>query len=106
MIDTPVKRGKGRPKGSRNKAKLIVAQMNIDNAAGLAVDTLIALMKNDTKFLKIKDDVSPTLRFNVCKLVLDKAIANEKDKESPVESDSTVTGLVLPSTPKVFSVAK
>jgi len=104
--DETVKRGRGRPKGSRSKSKLILAQMQIDDAAGLAVDTLVALMKNDKAYLGITDDVSPTLRFNVSKTILDKAIANEKDKESALGGEKPVVGTMAPSAPKVFSVAK
>lgn len=85
MAEETEKRGRGRPKGARNKSKLIKAQLAFDDAADLAADILVALMRNDREKLNISDDVPATIRLQACKVVIDKAIANERDKE-PVEA--------------------
>lgn len=84
MAEETEKRGRGRPKGARNKSKLIKAQLAFDDAASLAAETLIALMENDKDKLNITDDVPATIRLQACKVVIDKAIANEKEK-TPIE---------------------
>jgi hypothetical protein len=91
------KRGPGRPKGARNKSKLIKAQLAFDDAAELAAETLVSIMKNDTEALNLNksEDVPMTIRLQACKLIIDKAIANEKDKVgegkgSPVQEEESV----------------
>lgn len=86
MADTGNKPKRGRPAGSRNKSKLIRAQLAFDDASELAAETLVSIMKNDTDKLNCSDDVPMTIRLQACKLILDKAIANEKDKlDKPAE---------------------
>lgn len=79
---------KGRPEGSRNKTTLMKAQLAIDDAAEAAIETLIALMSNDKALLGIDGDVPLTLRMNASKLLFDKSIANEKEKEKDSVSGS------------------
>lgn len=82
MSNETKKRGRGRPKGARNKSKLIRAQLAFDDAAEMAADTLVAIMGNDTQKLNLNkdEDVPMSIRLQACKLIIDKAIANEKDK--------------------------
>lgn len=88
-MDTQKRKGKGpgRPKGARNKSKLLLAQLKFDDVAEMAADTLVAIMQNDLPNLNLKDqeDVPMSLRLQACKVIIDKAIANEKDK---VDDDS------------------
>ena len=84
------KNGAGRPKGVRNKSTLVKAQLAFDDAAELAAQTLIALMKNDKQFLGITDDVPATIILQACKTVIDKSIANEREKE-PVNASEEET---------------
>lgn len=100
------KRGRGRPAGSRNKSKLIKAQLKFDDASELAAETLKALMKNDKEFLNISDDVPATIRLQACKVILDKAIANEKDKDTQAPVQETVQETVQDSIPRVVSSVK
>ena len=102
-VETPKKRV-GRPPGSRNKTALQEAQLSIDSLAGICVDTLKALITNDKEFLECKEDVSYQLRGTLALKLLDKAVANEKEKELPDKdlktSPTAATG------PMVFSTAK
>ena len=77
----------GRPKGSRNKSTLIRAQLQLDGTTEQAAEFLAAVMENNTTKLGLKDDdvVPMALRLAAADKILNKAIANEKDKESPVE---------------------
>lgn len=77
----------GRPKGSRNKSSMMKAQYQLDEAAELAVATLTALMMNDKETLGITTDVPPTVRIAASKEILNKVIANEKEKESEKSSE-------------------
>lgn len=97
----------GRPKGSRNKSKLIVAQLGIDDLAVVAVERLGMLMMGDSAGLGIKDEIPPKLQFDAMKELLGKAIAGEKDKlgvESKKASGKTKDETA--ATPKVFTTAK
>lgn len=76
----------GRPKGSRNRSTLIKAQIKMDSATEYAAELLEAIMSNDKEFLGIKDDVPVGMRIAAAKEVLNKSIANEKDKEPVVET--------------------
>lgn len=78
----------GRPKGSRNKSTLVKAQLQMDSDTEFAAELLGAIMRNDKEFLGIKDDVPIPVRITAAKEVLNKSIANEKDKE-PAEPTST-----------------
>jgi len=99
---TVTKAGKvmGRPLGARNKSKLLKAQLTFDDSADLAAEVLIAIMTNDHEKLNIPstETVPMSIRLQACKIVIDKAIANEKDKvEDEVEeaaeaSKSTYSG--------------
>lgn len=79
---------KGRPKGSRNQSSLAKAQLMIDDIAGAATSTLIAMLQNDKATLQIDSDVPLSIRRDVAKLLLDKSIANEKEKEKSSNTDS------------------
>lgn len=78
----------GRPKGSRNKKSIIKAQLQLDDMSVMATEVLQALMMNDKDILGITDDVPLSLRLNAAKEALNKAIANEKDKEAAVAKEA------------------
>lgn len=71
----------GRPKGSRNKSKLIKAQLAFDDYAELAAERLKLIMMGDSEALGVKE-VPITMQVQAAKVILDKAIANEKEKEA------------------------
>ncbi len=71
----------GRPKGSRNKSTLLRAQIQMDSDTEFAAELYGALMRNDKDFLGIKDDVPISMRLAAAKEVMNKTIANEKEKE-------------------------
>jgi len=71
----------GRPKGSRNKSSLVKSQLRIDSITTEAVDLLHALMVNDKEALGITSDVPLSIRKDSAKEIINKAIANEKDKK-------------------------
>lgn len=96
-------KGAGRKPGSRNKSKLMQAQNKLDDLAAVGIETLEALLKNDKDYLKTKEDVTNALRFQVAKIVIDKAVANEKDK---LAEDIITNAKAVKSGPKVFSTAK
>ena len=75
-------KGAGRPIGSRNKQGLIKAQNALDKLTVKAVDFLENVIDADTKALGLDDDevVEIKERMGAAKIVLDKAIANEKEK--------------------------
>jgi len=110
MSDSPVKKGPGRRKGSRNKTTLAKAQLQIDDLSLVAVGYLEALMRNDKDFLDCKDNVPYTVRFNAMKEILNKGIANEKEKELPKdalpEQDVDENGQVVHKGPQVYATAK
>lgn len=96
----PTKNGKfmGRPLKARNKSKLLKAQMAFDDSADLAAEVLIAMMTNDTEKLNIPDNesVPMTIRLQACKIVIDKAVANEKDKVgNDSDEDDSLTEKVV-----------
>jgi hypothetical protein len=95
----------GRPKNSRNRSKVISAQLSFDDAAPLASKTLIDIMQNNVDQLNLKDDkdVPMSLRLQAAKIVIDKAIANEKEKIGEVKEDTTAEK--TDSAPKVVSKA-
>ena len=76
----------GRPKGSRNKSSLLQAQLQLDGATEQAAEFLQAVMTNDTEAVGLKEgeQIPIALRISAAKEILNKAIANEKDKD-PVE---------------------
>lgn len=74
-------KGAGRTPGARNRSSLIRTQLEFDGAAPLAAKKLIALMNNDKEFLNISEDVPTSIILQACKTIIDKAIANEKEKE-------------------------
>jgi hypothetical protein len=76
----------GRPKGSRNKASLLKAQISMDDNSEYAAELWNALMRNDKSFLGIEEDVPLTLRQSSAEKIMNKAIANEKDKDVPTPS--------------------
>lgn len=94
----------GRPKGSRNKSSMMKAQFQLDEAAEIAVQTLLALATNDKDSLGVTDNVPATTRLAAAKEILNKVIANEKDKldeapkdkkEAKEEEDDDDSPLVL-----------
>lgn len=86
----------GRPKGSRNKKSIVKAQLQLDDMAVMATEVLQALMMNDKAALGIQEDVPVSIRLNAAKEALNKAIANEKDKEAAVNKESAEKGPVVP----------
>lgn len=79
----------GRPKGSRNKSSLMKAQLQLDSDSETAAEVLRAIMANDKDTLGLKDDIPVTLRMGAAKEILNKAIANEKDKVGEQSKDSS-----------------
>lgn len=77
--EIPVKRGRGRPKGSRNKASIDVAQELFDVNAATYAQIVLDLAQDDK--------VPATVRLAACKLGLGKALADEKEK-------ATIDGVV------------
>ena len=71
----------GRPKGSRNKSTLLRAQLKMDSSTEYAAELLEALMTNNKEFLGVTDDVPLTIRRQSALDIMNKSIANEKDKE-------------------------
>ena len=94
----------GRPKGSRNKSTLVKAQLELDDMSLMATELLKALMQNDkdTLGLNESEDVPLKLRMDAAKEALNKAIANEKDKDSGAGKDSDKPEEVEDNTP-IFS---
>lgn len=72
----------GRPRGARNKSSMMKAQYQLDEAAEIAVGILLSLTTNDKEALGITTDVPPTVRLAAAKEILNKVIANEKEKET------------------------
>lgn len=89
----------GRPKGSRNKTTLLKAQLQLDDSTEAAAEFLDALLRNDKELLGIKDDVPLVLRHKAAVDILNKAIANEKDKEPVGEKLKEI----VPEAKKLFS---
>ena len=93
----------GRPKGSRNKATLLKAQLKMDSATEQAAEFYEAMMNNDTEALGISDDVPLTLRLAAAKEIMNKAIANESNKEpqapAPTEKEEEDTTPIFSSVP-------
>ena len=80
--ETP-KPKKGRPINSRNRSTLLKSQLKLDDLSLVATGTLKALMTNDKLALGLseKDNVPLSIRLAAAKEALNKAIANEKEKE-------------------------
>lgn len=95
--DKPIKKGRGRPKGSRNKASIDVAQELFDvNAATYA--QIVLDLAQDPK-------VPATVRLAACKLGLGKALADEKEKAT---ISGAIKGAVVSEEdtgPKIFMSA-
>ena len=113
MKDEPKK--PGRPKGSRSKTTLMKAQLLVDDFSIEAVENMIALANNDSEDkLKMKGKVPATIVLAANSKILDKALANEKEKldEKPekvqpiVVTEAVTEDSVVPIGPKVFSSAK
>lgn len=93
----------GRPKGSRNKSKLIKAQLAFDSYSELAVDRLKQIMMNDAKGLGVKE-VPISMQVQAAKVILDKAIANEKEKQGQAKNSQHSLGEKTQN-PVVYSTA-
>lgn len=96
--EVPKKRGRGRPKGSRNKASIDVAQELFDVNAATYAAIVLELAQDDK--------VPATVRLAACKLGLGKALADEKEKGAV---DNAVRGKVPTpeedTGPKVYRTA-
>jgi hypothetical protein len=81
----------GRPLGSRNKRGLIKAQHQLDLLTVEAVEVLSQIIKGDISSLGLDEDeiIAIKDRMAACKIVIDKAIANEKDKKAVDTSKSS-----------------
>ena len=81
----------GRPSGSRNRSKIIAAQLKIDDTALASVDFLKALMSGDKELLGLTDgkEIPLSLRLKAAESLLNKGIANEKTKEAAYFEKST-----------------
>ena len=92
----PVKKGRGRPKGSRNRASIDVAQELFDVNAAVYAQIVLDLAQDDK--------IPATVRLAACKLGLGKALADEKEKgviEGAVKGKITEED----SGPKIFMKA-
>lgn len=100
------KKGAGRPKGARNKSKLLKAQLLFDDVSEEAAVTLQAIMKNDLQALNLvkQEDIPMSLRLQACKIIIDKAIANEKEKGDNSD-DSDNSDKEVEDLPRVVPVA-
>jgi hypothetical protein len=94
----------GRPLGSRNKSKLVKAQLAFDDYSALAVERLKQIMMNDTKALGVKE-VPVSMQVQAAKVIIDKAIANEKDKEVKAKATLPSTSESDTQLPVVYSTA-
>ena len=94
----------GRPKGSRNKSNLIKAQLAFDDYASLAAERLKQIMMNDTESLGVTH-VPVSMQVQAAKVILDKAIANEREKEAKSKGKTKGTESISDKYPKVFSTA-
>ena len=92
-MDKSVKKKAGRPMGSRNKKGLLKAQNRIDTLSEKAVNTLEWIMDNNTGMLGLEEDEAVDIkeRMTACKIIIDKAIANEKEKKA-VEAKTRAKG--------------
>ncbi len=93
----------GRPKGSRNRSKMIAAQLKLDDHAEDMVDILILIAKGDSEALGVKGEIPVTMRRAAAKDVIDKAIANEKEKDAKAKGSKSEEE--VPSAPRVMSTA-
>lgn len=115
--DHTEKKKPGRPHGSRSKTALMKAQLMVDEFSLEAVGNVIALARNDKEHFEnsLKSDVPATIMLAANKVLMDKAIANEKDKLGELKTPSTPSeegtsedteGKVVRVGPKVFASAK
>jgi len=102
----PAKNKGGRPVGARNKSSLMRAQLLIDDFSEEGVKRLIALAKNDKEYLQISDDVPCTIILGSIKVLMDKSVANEKDKIAPAAKGQGAAVETTAKKPKVFATAK
>ena len=102
----PAKNVGGRPKGARNKSSLMRAQLLIDDFSEEGVKRLIALAKNDKDYLGIADDVPCTIILGSIKVLMDKSVANEKDKIAPATKGQGAALDTTAKKPQVFAKAK
>lgn len=96
----------GRPKGSRNKSSLLKAQLNIDDLSVAASELLEAMIHNDKATLGITDDVPIKMRMDAANSVLNKAIANEKDKVAAEAKASKEKAEDSPKAPSIVVSTK
>lgn len=94
----------GRPKGARNKSTLMKAQLLIDDNSLDYVKNLVALAHNDKDHFDMKSDIPATIVLTANKILLDKAIANEKEKE-PAKKAPKADEQGKVKTPKVYASA-
>ena len=108
----------GRPAGSRSKTSLMKAQKMIDEFAMEAVTNIIALARNDRDHFDtpLKSDVPATIMLAANKALMDKSVANEKEKLDDLKKTTAKTsiedtpkgdtGNVTKIGPKVYASAK
>lgn len=94
----------GRPKGSRNKSKIIKAQLAADSYSVMAIECLKHIMNNDTKALGVKS-ITVGQMIKASSVILDKAISNEKDKLTESKAKAASGKVQSPVVPKVFTTA-
>ena len=95
--EIPVKRGRGRPKGSRNKASIDLAQELFDVNAATYAQIVLDLAQDDK--------VPATVRLAACKLGLGKALADEKEKAAIDGAVKRATVEDVDTGPKIFMKA-
>lgn len=81
---------KGRPKTDRNRTKLQEAQLEIDDFATIAVDMLSKVAQNKYKELGFDKPVPVTAMVKAANILLDKAVSQEKEKQSVVPEQEEI----------------
>lgn len=77
----------GRPKGSRNKSSLIKAQLQMDQSTEAAAELLDAIVRGDSDYLGMSGEVPLKSRIDAAKEILNKSIANEKEKSKVEDTE-------------------
>lgn len=104
--ETPEKkRGRGRPRGSRNTSSMHKAQLLLDTNAERFAELVLALADNDKVKLNSDSDVPYTVRLSAIKLGLDKSVANEKEKLDDEKNVKGAVGATIDNAPKIYRTA-
>lgn len=100
----------GRPLGSRNKAKLMKAQLDLDNMAGLAVQVFAAMMSGNAEELEevgLKpSEVTAKLKLEAAKVVIAQAASSMKALDDEDKKNSKVDTPTVEEKPKFSRVSQ